>query len=210
MAKRSLKGHVAHISTTFLRFLNLIIVAGGLGLIVIIFVLEGSPSFPAGWGFVTLGLLTAISGLFGAVSSGQLGCFGCHLFCLLVSAIGLCGSFIIIFLRLNTVLGNMHPKHSVVTSKQLLRIEGAVCFVLFCSQLVVLLLACLIQSCGFIEFYEDLDANKSAKEIAKMHQEDELKRAKLEGSTAHRLAEKMKKKYGQWARESDYDVENQG
>jgi hypothetical protein len=210
---RSLLGHVANISTWFLRMVNMIIVFVAAATIVIMFIIEHSPSFPAGWGFVVLGCATVVSGIFGAVSSGQMGCFTIHLFCLFISSAGLCASFVIIFLRTSNVVKQLNYKTTKYKATQLLRVEGALFLILFACQMVVLLLACLIQSCGFIDYYEDLEATnapKSAKQLAKEQAEDAKRRSKLESSSAHVLAEKMKKKYGQWAKEGESDVESQG
>lgn len=209
MGKRSLKGQVANLASSFLRFLNMVIIAGGFAAFIIMFVINSDPS-PAGWGFVFLGLFTCISGLFGAISSGQIGCYSCHLFALFISSAGLCASFLVIFLRLDNVLSNLHSKKTPYDAKHLLRIEGAIFFVLFMFQLVVLLLACMVHQCGLLEFNEDLEAIPSARDTARLQQETDIKRTKVETSSAHRLAEKMKQKYGQWTKKtSDYDIETQ-
>lgn len=206
MAGRSIKGHVANLSTTFLRVVNVAIVVGGAALIVIDFVLEENPSFPVGWGLIALGVATIISGIFGAISSGQGGCFGCHLMCLALSAAGLCATFVVILLQGHSVLADMNPKLGHWRSKQMLRVEGAVCFVLLCAQGVVLLLACLIHNCDFIDYYEDLEIvtslppNYKQQEMVQLQETmEEQHRDMREATGAQKLAERMRRKYGAWS-----------
>lgn len=185
------------------------IVVGGAALIVIDFVLEEDPSFPAGWGFIALGVVTMVSGVFGAISSGQGGCFGCHIFCLAFSSSGLCAGFVIILLRGHSVLADMNPKFGHFRSKQMLRVEGAICFILLCSQGVVLLLACLIHNCDFIDYYEDLEIvtslppNYKQQEMVQLQETvEEQHRDLREATTSHKLADRMRRKYGAWSSES--------
>eukprot|EP00850_Spirogloea_muscicola_P013813 SM000096S24842 [mRNA] locus=s96:58960:60689:+ [translate_table: standard] len=216
MAGRSLKGHVAHMSKGFLRLLNLLVVLGGAGSIALIFVLEHSPSFPEGWGFIALGALTVISGIFGCISSGQSGCFGCHMMALLWSAAGLAASFLIIFFKISTALDHLHYKMSEPDARKLVKVEGALFFLLFCGQMVILLLACLIHNCGFVDYYEDLEAagaqpsRRDAAAMAKIQHEADRRAAKNNESQAQRLATKMKQKYGKWARDGEYDLDSTG
>lgn len=208
MAGRSLKGHVAHISTSFLRLLNMVVLAGAIGSIVLLFIIKHNPTFPGGWGFVLLGIITGISGLFGAISSGQGGCFGCHLFCMLLSTAGLCASFLIIFLKLNTVLDAIDYDIRRSSAKSFLRAEGALYFIVFCVQLVIFLMACLIQQCGFIDYYEDLEAQQ-VEVTAKQQVAAEKRKEKTEARSSHILAEKMKQKYGAYNEDPAYDRERE-
>ena len=180
MGGKSIKGHVAAISKTFLRVVNLIVLAGAVATIVIMFVVSPSPSFPAGWGFILLGIVTIISAIFGTISSGQGGCFTTHLFFLFLSSIGLAAGCVLMLLKLRIVLNAVHNKLSYSDGRQLLRVEGALYFILFCSQIVILMLACLIQTCGFVDYYEDLEAitPANARKLAKQHAKEEAEAEK--------------------------------
>lgn len=221
--KKSLKANVAALSTSFLRFVNMLIVAAAIGTIVIMFMINSSPT-GTGVGFITLGFVVVLSGAFGTVSSGQVGCFGCHMIFLVVSSVGLIAGFGTIFLKFDNVIYNLWPSISIYDAKQYLRAAGATYFVLFACQLVVLLLACMIQVCGFLEYNEDIDAVNASRQVARMHADDEYRRARVESLTqnpmsAHtgsgnKLVEKMKAKYSQWTRKEnapaigEYDMEN--
>eukprot|EP00271_Cylindrocystis_brebissonii_P014225 TRINITY_DN35510_c0_g1_i1.p1 TRINITY_DN35510_c0_g1~~TRINITY_DN35510_c0_g1_i1.p1 ORF type:complete len:223 (-),score=23.00 TRINITY_DN35510_c0_g1_i1:1087-1755(-) len=206
--RRSVKYHVANISTGFLRTINVIVVAGAVGSIIVQFLLRNSPSFPGGWGFVGLGVVTAIAGLFGAISSGQGGCFGCHMMCMLISTIGLCAGFLLIFLKFNDVFENLGYSGEIYDAKNYLRIAGAVYFVLFCAQLVIFMLATLIHTCGFIDYYEDLEAQtrpltteeeereQVALEKMRYRHEAASNQPDESPSSARIMSERMKEKYG--------------
>lgn len=222
--KKSLKANVASLSTSFLRFVNMVIVAAAIGTIVLMFVINPTPT-GAGVGFITLGFLVILSGAFGTIGSGQVGCFGCHMVFLTISSAGLIAAFASIFLKFDAVIYNLWPSIAVYDAKQYLRAAGATYFVLFACQLVVLLLACMIQVCGFLEYNEDIDAIAASRQVARMHADDEYRRARMEslttnpisahtGSSNNKLVEKMKAKYSQWTRKEnapavgEYDMEN--
>lgn len=218
-AKRSLKANVATLSTSFLRFLNMVVVACALGTVVCMFMINPTPT-GAGVGFIVLGFLTIVAGGFGTISSGQVGCFGCHMIFLSISSAGLIAAFASIFLKFDTVLYNLWPSIELYDAKQYLRACGATYFVLFACQMVVLLLACMIQVCGFLEYNEDIDAVENARNVAHMHAQDEYRRARVDALannpiSAHtkgsKLVEAMKARYSQWTKKDtlpDYDMEN--
>ncbi|CAI5458861.1 unnamed protein product [Closterium sp. Yama58-4] len=221
MAKpqKSLKGNISEMSKSFLRFVNIVIVLGAISTIALQFVIRSSPTL-TGWAFILLGILVIISGLFGTISSGQAGCFNCHMFCLAVSSAGLCASFLCTFLLFNNTVDAVDPTMSTeAVGEQYVRIVGALYFVLFAAQMVVLLLATMIHVCGFIDYNEDLEAVATAKLVAKMQREEEAERranaeaASAAASSKHQLSDKIKGKYKQWTHGeaapamSDYDME---
>jgi len=130
---------------------------------------------------VLLGFLTILAGAFGTISSGQVGCFGCHMIFLAISCAGLIAGFATIFLKFDNVMYNLWPSIDISDAQQSLRACGATYFVLFACQMVVLLLACMIQVCGFLEYNEDIDAIENARQVAQMQQQDEYRRARRRG-----------------------------
>ncbi|CAI5986535.1 unnamed protein product [Closterium sp. NIES-65] len=208
--KKSLKGSVAILAMNFLRFLNMVIIVGGAATIVMVFLIQSPPTFPAGWGFFFLSTLIILSGLFGTIASGQVGCFECHLFCLFISAAGLCASTLMIFLRFKDVVLSMKPNadpYQMYDAEQYVRILGALYFFIFMTQMVILMLGCTVHHFGLIEHNEDLDALKSARELARS--EEIHRRPKIDGWVPHKLTEKMKHKYRQWTHRSAADEEEE-
>lgn len=217
--RRSLKGMVAGLSTTYLRFVNMVVVAAAIGSVVCMFLINPSPT-GTGVGFIILGFLTILSGAFGTISSGQVGCFGCHMIFLSISCAGLIAAFATIFLKFDNVLYNLWPSIEIYDAQQYLRACGATYFVLFACQMVVLLLACMIQVCGFLEYNEDIDAIENARQVAQMQQQDEYRRARVDAlannplsaqTKGSHLVEKMKARYSQWTKKEtipeEYDME---
>jgi len=209
MPGRSTKGKVADCCVGFLRFMNIIVILGGLLEIVLMFVLEGNPSFPAGWGFIVVGILTVVSGLFGVMSNGTWGCLGCQLFFLLISTAGLATAFLVIFVAENNVLQNLSHGTNVNRHDILLAV-AAICAVLFCLNIFIILFSCFMQNCGFADYYEDLDGNPmSTARTTRQQVQDERasvrRKEKLESSNAHQLAEKMKAKYGSYNSDPQYE-----
>ncbi|GJP38006.1 hypothetical protein CLOM_g22446 [Closterium sp. NIES-68] len=208
--KKSLKGSVAIVAMNFLRFLNMVIIAGGAATIVMIFLIQSPPTFPGGWGFFFLSLLVILSGLFGTIASGQVGCFECHLFCLFISAAGLCASVLMIFMRFKDVVLAIKPDadaYAMYDAEQYVRILGAIYFFIFMTQMVILMLGCTVQHFGLIEHNEDLDALKSARELA--HSEEVHRRPRIDKWVPHKLTEKMKHKYRQWTHRGAGDDEEE-
>ena len=158
MEGRNAKSLLAQISTFLLRFINIAIVAGAITTIVILFVIEHSPSMPTGWGLVCVGVVTILSGVLGCISSSGDGCCQRKAFIVLLSFLGLAAGFLLIYLKFHTVLHALINKLSYYDGRKLLRIEGAMYFVLCSLQIIVLVLPCLTQSCRFVDSYEDIEA----------------------------------------------------
>lgn len=230
-SKKSLKGSVAILAMNFLRFLNVVVIAGGAATMVLDFLIQAPLTFPCGWGFFFLSVFIIICGLFGTIASGQVGCFECHLFCLFLSSAGLVTSILMIFMRFHDVVEEMKPDanvYEIYDTEQYIRILGACYFFLFMTQMVILMLGCTVHHFGLIEHNEDLDALQQAKNLARMQEEyryDEDAHSQggpgssrgraahggdeeSEGWVGHRLTEKMKKKYRQWTRRGDEDEDD--
>lgn len=136
MAGRGIKGHIAVCSTTLLLILNLIVLAGGVASVVILFLIEHQPS-RAGWLIVIAGAFTVASGLIGLCSSTRRGCFTLQLVLLAFSVIGLLATAFAIFFRVTQVRNALDkPFYNPSTTKTLLRVLGAVAFCTGCVQVI--------------------------------------------------------------------------
>jgi hypothetical protein len=137
MAGRGFKGHIAVCSTTLLLILNLIVLTGGIASVVILFLIEHSPSH-AGWLIVIAGAVTIASGLIGLCSSTRRGCFTLQLVLLAFSVIGLFATSLAIFFRPSQVRTSLSSKYSVSTTVWVLKLEAAVMFITGCAQVSTL------------------------------------------------------------------------
>ncbi|CAI5498818.1 unnamed protein product [Closterium sp. Naga37s-1] len=193
----SVQATMVDMATHFLRFLNLIVLAGGVASIVIMLIIRPVPLFPPGWGFILLGALTVASGLLGVVSAARPGFFfDCHVFCLLVSLAGFLASFLVIFLRLDVIVGNLGPAVESGKARQLVSTEGAICLVLFVTQLVVLLLAAIVQCCGAADYS---DAYESISPVrASTRRYEEPRRPRMEARAAPRMPERPSEAPRRW------------
>lgn len=209
MPRRSLKGHVAHCSTGFLRFLNIIVALGAVPMIVVTFVLRPSPT-AAGWGVIIVGILALLAGLIGTCTVNQPGCFHFHLLFVLLSMAGMVAFAVIIFVNTNRMMEILEPTITEPNPYTMIQGIGICCAALVVLQLIILVLTCMVNACGLTDFYEDLEAanaGPSASELARQQREEEARRAKIESTSAHQLAVKMKEKYGQYQpKEKDFDV----
>ncbi|XP_024361400.1 uncharacterized protein [Physcomitrium patens] len=200
MAGRGIKGHIAVCSTTLLLILNLIVLAGGVASVVILFLIEHQPS-RAGWLIVIAGAFTVASGLIGLCSSTRRGCFTLQLVLLAFSVIGLLATAFAIFFRVTQVRNALDkPFYNPSTTKTLLRVLGAVAFCTGCVQVAVLTLGICVNCCDLNDYYEDIEMTRSMN--AKEAKEVEKRAARREESKSVQLAEQMREKYGKWTDKS--------
>lgn len=196
MAGRGFKGHIAVCSTTLLLILNLLVLAGGIAAVVLVFVIEHQPS-RAAWLIVIAGAFTIGSGLIGLCSSTRRGCFTLQLILLAFSVIGLFATAFAIFSKLTQVRNSLDkPYYSAQTTITLLKILSAVMFVAGCVQIAVLTLGICVNCCDLNDYYEDIEMTRTMN--AKEAKEAEKRASRREDSKASQLAEQMKEKYGKW------------
>lgn len=139
MAGRGFKGHIAVCSTTLLLILNLLVLAGGIASVVLVFLIEHQPSRSA-WLIVIAGAFTIGSGLIGLCSSTRRGCFTLQLILLAFSVIGLFATAFAIFSKPTQVRHSLDkPYYSPQTTITLLRVLSAVMFVAGCVQVSFIL-----------------------------------------------------------------------
>lgn len=134
MAGRGFRGHIAVCSTTLLLILNLLVLAGGIATVVLVFVIEHQPS-RAAWLIVIAGAFTIGSGLIGLCSSTRRGCFTLQLILLAFSVIGLLATAFAIFAKPTQVRNALDkPYYDAQMTITLLKILSAVAFVTGCVQ----------------------------------------------------------------------------
>ncbi|KAG0601619.1 hypothetical protein M758_11G126400 [Ceratodon purpureus] len=196
MAGRGFKGHIAVCSTTLLLILNLLVLAGGIASVVLLFLIEHQPS-RAAWLIVIAGAFTIASGLIGLCSSTRRGCFTLQLVLLAFSVIGLFATAFAIFFRPTQVRHALDkPFYDASMTTTLLRVLSAVMFVTGVVQVMVLTLGICVNCCDLNDYYEDIEMTRSMN--AKEAKEAEKRAARREESKSAQLAEQMKEKYGKW------------
>jgi hypothetical protein len=196
MAGRGFKGHIAVCSTTLLLILNLLVLAGGIATVVLVFVIEHQPSRTA-WLIIIAGAFTVASGLIGLCSSTRRGCFTLQLILLAFSVIGLLATAFAIFAKPTSVRNALDkPYYTQDTTITLLKVLSAVAFVTGCVQAAVLTLGICVNCCDLNDYYEDIEMTRSMN--AKEAKEAEKRAARREESKSAQLAEQMKEKYGKW------------
>lgn len=136
MAGRTFRGHIAVMSTTILFLLNLAVTIGGIASLVLLFVIEHSPSH-TGWLLVLVGVFTLASGVIGLCSSTRRGCFTLQLILLAFSVIGLIAAALSIFFKSSQVLSTMNPQINQSTALKLLKLDSAILFITFCVQVSI-------------------------------------------------------------------------
>ncbi|CAI5458608.1 unnamed protein product [Closterium sp. Yama58-4] len=194
-----------------LTVLHIIVLAGSIAAVALIFVIRPNPTFPAGWGFIIVGAVTFLAAVFGVFFSGRFGCCGIHLLLHALSIAGTCATGIIAVVKPDTLVGDMQATIDLDKAHDLVIVEGGIMLALFMLQLVLIILMCCAQSCGCLDVgYEELDSASNAKKAAAEAIKEEQRRARIEATSAHQLAQKMKEKYGMVAggkNKSDYDIE---
>ena len=196
MAGRGFRGHIAVCSTTLLLILNLIVLVGGIGTVVLILIAEHPPS-GATLLIIIAGAFTIGSGLIGLCSSRRRGCFTLQLILLAFSVIGLFATAFAIFFKPTQVRNALHkPHYGASTTSTLLKVLSAIMFVTGCVQVMVLTLGICVNCCDLNDYYEDIEMTRTMN--AKEAREAEKRAARREDSKSAQLAEQMKEKYGKW------------
>lgn len=204
---RTFRGHVARASTGLLQLLNIAIVLAAVATIVVSVYLERPPS-RIGWCFIGVGIVSFIAGVFGVRAAKHTGCFSWHLIALLFSVGGLLSAALVIFIKVNQVVNNMKSKHNQKDTKNLVKLNGAIFFIMGCVQVVILVLAIIASCCEFVDYYEDLEMANRGANLSGVAEESSKRATKKRESNAARLSETMKEKYGKWSRDGDLGGNN--
>ena len=80
--------------------------------------------------------------------------------------------------------------------------------------MVILMLACLIQTCGFVDYYEDLEASTpaNAKKLAKQHakEEAEAEKRRLKAELNSEVLSERREKYSVFNKDPLYSDSESG
>jgi len=203
MAGRTIKGQVAFVSTGLLSVLNLLATIGGIAAIVVICALEHVPS-RMGWLFIIVGGFTVVSGLIGLCTSNHRGCFTWQAVLLMFALIGLISASLLIFFKPTQVLARMNSKYSESTSWKIIKFQAAIFFIVFCIDVIVLILGTCVNCCDLVDYYEDLEmTNRKRADLGRTQAESGRRASKKEDTKASQLAQKMKDKYGKWTSDGE-------
>ena len=196
MVRVTFKGHAASFFQCSFLLINLVIFSGAAAAVALMFVMRSNPTFPAGWGFIAVGIITALSGLLGIFFNGRFGCFGIHLLLYLLSLAGTCTSGIILLVKPSTALSAIQPTIVQSQANQFVMIEGILMVGLFVFQLADVFLMWVMQSCDLVGYSDVANELSTAKEAARRAREEEERVKRVESSQAHQIAIQMKEKYG--------------
>ncbi|CAK9268395.1 hypothetical protein BDL97_02G075400 [Sphagnum fallax] len=203
MAGRSIKGQLAFVSTGLLSILNLLATIGGIAGIVIICALEHAPS-SIGWLLIVVGGFTVASGLVGIFTSNRRGCFTWQAVLLMFALVGLILASLVIFFKPTLVLQRMNLKISESSARKIMKFQAAIFFIVFCIDVMVLILGTCVNCCDLVDYYEDLElANRKRADLGSTQAESGRRSSKKEDTKASQLAQKMKDKYGKWTSDGE-------
>eukprot|EP00249_Psilotum_nudum_P001414 c13885_g1_i2 orf=213-863(+) len=152
-AKRSPKGSVAHYVKILFRWLNYVVIGGSVGSIACMLLLRLVPT-PWGWGFVIFSCLSFFSGFVGCISANHKGCYSLHMFLIITSATVQGIVFLTLFSKSGMVLDHLESSRSDFDAKILLKLNAILLLGVFCTQLAVLVLACVVHHCEPMDYYD--------------------------------------------------------
>ncbi|KAK3040356.1 hypothetical protein RJ639_026761 [Escallonia herrerae] len=168
------------------------------------------PPTSMGWALLMVSAISLISSFVGFYSQLMHCCFLTHVSLLLASSIGQLLAILSLFTKEKSSLSMLKSPRDAREAKLLVRLECGVLMAMFVMQLGVLALTCAVHSC-WVREYEGIEAEmektarRRSRRIARVQEESMANVAKISDSKAKELDEKMKTKYGQWAK---YVVEN--
>jgi hypothetical protein len=113
--------------------------------------------------------------------------------------IGLISASLLIFFKPTQVLARMNSKYSESTSWRIIKFQAAIFFIVFCIDVIVLILGTCLNCCDSVDYYEDLEmTNQKRADLGCTQAESGRRASKREDTNASQLAQKMKDKYGKW------------
>ncbi|GBG45730.1 hypothetical protein CBR_g85947, partial [Chara braunii] len=200
-----LRYHCGFLVTGVARVLNLLVVAGGIAAIVMVFVIEKTPQSVVGLGLIGVGVVSVVTGMIGVCAASRNSCFGCYLLLAILTAGALATSALSIYLRPNEVRSRLHPRGNTSDAdvKQILRIQGGIFAGMFVVSVAGIVLAFFISCCDLVNYnYEDLESSDRRRTDLQKIREDAKKGVdKKAPSRAAALADKMREKYGKFSDE---------
>ncbi|CAN5975220.1 unnamed protein product [Sphagnum jensenii] len=71
--------------------------------------------------------------------------------------IALISASLLIFFKPTQVLARMNSKYSESTSWKIIKFQAAIFFIVFCIDVIVLILGTCVNCCDLVDYYEDLE-----------------------------------------------------
>ncbi|CAB4288149.1 unnamed protein product [Prunus armeniaca] len=168
------------------------------------------PPTSMGMAFLMISGISILSSFVGFYSQLTHLCFITHVSLLLASLIGQLLGILALFTKERSTISMLKSPRDPKEAKLLVRLECGVLMAMLMMQMVVLVLSCVVQSC-WVREYEGLEAEREAmtkkrnRRIAKVQEESIENAAKIAEVKAKDLDEKMKNKYGQWVKTSEFE-----
>lgn len=220
------RGRASSIFHKLLRWANYTVIAASTFSIVCMLALRVVPT-SWGWGFIAFALLSVATALVGCISmslparDGR-ACFTLHMFLLITSMCIQGAVFLLLITRPDGVLNKLQSNRSEYDGKMVLKVDSALLLWVFCVQLVVLAIACIVHHCEPVDYYVDLEAHsgtgqRSGRRLSRV-QEESIADAQAEATylarkeskpetEAARLHREMKERYRQKKEETFDNVE---
>lgn len=213
---RARRGRAYNIVHKLLKWLNYTVIAASAITIVCMLALRIVPT-AWGWGFLTFSFLSIASAIVGCISTSSVSarggmCYTLHIFIVIASICIQGTAFLLLITRPDAVLDKLRSNRSEYDGKIVLKVDAAVLLWVFCVQLVVLAMACILHHCEPTDYYVDLEgevrmARRRSRRLSRV-QEESIADAQAEAvlnakkdnkseSESSRLHREMKEKYSQ-------------
>lgn len=224
---RTRRGRASNIVHKLLRWLNYTVIAASTIAIICMLALRIVPT-AWGWGFLAFSFLSIASAIIGCISTSPISARGgmCYTFhmILLITSICIQGAvFLLLITRPDAVLDKLRSNRSEYDGKIVLKVDAALLLWVFCVQLVVLAMACIVHYCEPVDYYVDLEGDshnttrRSSRRFSRVQEEsiadaqaeaaNSAKKDSKSESEAAWLHRQMKEKYSQKKEETFDNVE---
>ncbi|MCO5561727.1 hypothetical protein L7F22_015350 [Adiantum nelumboides] len=206
------RGCKSNIIRRLLRCLNYTVILASIITIICMLALRIVPT-AWGWGFLSFSFLSIISAVVGCIATSSRGtCHSVNMFLLITSLCIQCSVFLLLMTRPSAVLDRFQSNRSEYDGKTLLKVDAALLLWVFCVQIVVLAMSCIMHYCELVDYYEDLEGNPrtshhGSRRLSRVQEEsiaDAQAEAAKPASEASRLHKEMKENYSQ-KKEEPYD-----
>ncbi|KAI5075021.1 hypothetical protein GOP47_0010982 [Adiantum capillus-veneris] len=210
------RGCTSNIIHRFLRWLNYTVILASIITIICMLALRLVPT-AWGWGFLSFSFLSITSAIVGLIATSSRGtCHSVNMFLLITSTCVQCSVFLLLITRPSAVLDKFKSNRSDYDGRILLKVDAALLLWIFCVQVVVLAMSCIMHYCEPVDYYEDLEGNpratrRGSRRLSRVQEESiadaQAEAAKTAASEASRLHKEMKEKYSQKKEEAYDNVE---
>jgi len=176
------------------------LITGSCASIAVIVLVRRSPT-PWGWAFIAASAISVLSGVTGLSSHINRPCFALHVFFLLLSVAGQGLGFLMLFSRVDQTERRLKPTTgNEAETRILMKGNAALLLVMFCVEMLVLVLACSLQCCAAEGAYHGLDVEKRrgwGRKLAQVQEESLANATAMEEIHAAQFNDKFKQKYGE-------------